>query len=72
MEHPPRPARARLVGTRGAGLSELAFELATYQTYARDAHVNVYELADLSRALSLFGNRAYRVDGNRLTLLMNH
>ena len=50
-----------LTRLRAGDVSELAFELATYQTYARDAHVNVYELADLSRALSLFGNRAYRV-----------
>lgn len=46
---------------RSGDVSALATELACLQEYAGDAHVNVYELADLDRALRRFGNRGYRV-----------
>ncbi|MBA2518317.1 MAG: nitroreductase family protein [Chloroflexia bacterium] len=42
-------------------VSTLAFELACFQEYAGETHVNVYEMADLDRALRRFGNRGYRV-----------
>ena len=50
-----------LVQIASRDITPLAYELACYQEYAGEAHVNVYETAALRPVLERFGNRGYWV-----------